>query len=312
MKDAALVIAEHNQTELHPATFSAVTAATQLTSNITLLIAGYDCQAVATQASHLQGVQKVLFTDAPFYANPTAEDLSSLVLSIVTHYTYIITPATAFGKNFLPRVAAMCDVAQISDVVKILSPNTFIRPIYAGNAYQTIESHDKCYVLTIRSTAFKPATLGHQTATIESLTPVAQNTQVAFVSEQQTSSARPDLSQARIIVAGGRGLQSKENFKFIEQLADKLGSAVGASRAAVDAGFISNDHQIGQTGKIVAPDLYIAIGISGAIQHIAGMKGSKVIVAINKDANAPIFQIADYGLVGDLFKIIPELCQALD
>ena len=230
---------------------------------------------------------------------------------IANDFHYILTPATTFGKNFLPRVAARLDVAQVSDVVKIVSKNVFVRPIYAGNAYQTVESHERIGVLTIRTTAFKAAVPVEQTAVLEVQEPIEPVKSVEFIRQMQSASERPDLTQARIVVAGGRGLQSKENFQLIEKLAEKLGAAIGASRAAVDAGFISNDYQIGQTGKIVAPDLYIAIGISGAIQHLAGMKESKIIVAINKDGNAPIFQIADYGLVGDLFEIIPEFCKEL-
>lgn len=307
----ALVIAEHDGKQLRSSTLSVLTAASELSSSITLLVAGYHCQDVAEQARHFNGVEKVIVSDAPFYERICAEDLTELVLKIANDFHYVLTSATTFGKNFLPRVAARLDVAQVSDVVKIISPNMFVRPIYAGNAYQTVESHERICVLTIRTTVFKAAVPVEQTAMLEVQEPIEPVKSVEFIRQMQSASERPDLTQARIVVAGGRGLQSKENFQLIEKLAEKLGAAIGASRAAVDAGFISNDYQVGQTGKIVAPDLYIAIGISGAIQHLAGMKESKVIVAINKDGNAPIFQIADYGLVGDLFEIIPEFCKEL-
>jgi electron transfer flavoprotein alpha subunit len=307
----ALIIAEHDGQHLKSSTRNVLTAATELSSHITLLVAGSHCQNVAEEVSHFNGVEKVLMADAPFYERISAEDLTELVLKIAHDFQYVLTPATTFGKNFLPRVAARLDVPQVSDVVKIISPNTFVRPIYAGNAYQTVELNESVYVLTIRTTAFKAATKGEQSAEIEVIEPAEHIKTVEFLRQEKSTSERPDLTQARIVVAGGRGLQSKENFQLIEKLAEKLGAAIGASRAAVDAGFISNDYQIGQTGKIVAPELYIAVGISGAIQHLAGMKDSKIIVAINKDGNAPIFQVADYGLVGDLFEVIPELCKEL-
>lgn len=307
-----LVIAEHDGHHLKPATLNVLTAAQQLASDITILVVGYQCQAVAEQASYFEQVKKVIWVDAPCYANPLAEDLAKIILEFANAFRYILAPATTFGKNFLPRVAALLDVAQISDVVEIISLDTFIRPIYAGNAYQTVQSKDPIGVLTIRTTAFKAATQTSESALIEPLDYAVSTDQVQFIRQTQTISKRPELAQARVVVAGGRGLQSKENFKLIEALADCLGAAIGASRAAVDAGFILNDCQIGQTGKVVAPELYIAVGISGAIQHLAGMKESKIIVAINKDANAPIFQVADFGLVGDLFKLIPDLCKELD
>jgi electron transfer flavoprotein alpha subunit len=291
----ALIIAEHDGQHLKSSTRSVLTAAAELCNDLVVLVAGHDCEKVALEASRFGGVKKVLLAQALFYQRISAEDLSDLVLKIVEDFQYVLTPATTFGKNFLPRVAARLDVAQVSDVVKIISPRTFVRPIYAGKAYQTVELNERIYVLTIRTTAFKAATLGEQNAEIEAIAPLEPIKTVKFIRHEQSVAKRPDLTQARVVVAGGRGLQSKENFQLIEQLADKLGAAIGASRAAVDAGFISNDYQVGQTGKIVAPELYIAIGISGAIQHLAGMKDSKIIVAINKDGNAPIFQVADYG-----------------
>lgn len=306
-----LIIAEHNGTQLNPAVLHVLTAAKQLSSEISLLVAGNNCQAVVEEASHLEGIKKVLFANAPFYEQSIAEDLAALTLKIAKDFQYILAPCTTFGKNFLPRVAAVLDVALISDVVEIIDSKTFVRPIYAGNAYQTIQTADPICVLTVRTTAFKLAMYKETVAPIETIAPAEHTEKVRFIQYINSVSKRPELTQAKIVVAGGRGLQNKENFELIEKLADCLGAAVGASRAAVDAGFISNDYQIGQTGKVVAPELYIAIGISGAIQHLAGMKDSKVIVAINKDSNAPIFQIADYGLVGDLFEIIPDLCREL-
>jgi electron transfer flavoprotein alpha subunit len=307
-----LVIAEHDGQHLKTATLNVLTAAKQLAAEITILVVGYECQAVAEQARHFEQVKKVIWVDAPGCANPLAEDLTQIILKLAADFRYILAPATTFGKNFLPRVAALLDVAQISDVVEIISSDTFVHPIYAGNAYQTVQSKDPIGVLTIRTTAFKPAVPTDESAPIESLDYLVPTKQVQFVRQTQTMSKRPELAQARVIVAGGRGLQSKENFALIEALADRLGAAIGASRAAVDAGFVLNDCQIGQTGKVVAPELYIAVGISGAIQHLAGMKDSKIIVAINKDPNAPIFQVADFGLVGDLFTLLPDLCKELD
>jgi electron transfer flavoprotein alpha subunit len=307
----ALIVAEHDGTHLSLATSHALSAAMQLSSEITILVAGYHCENIAQAASRLCGIEKVLLADAPFYSEISAEDLATLILKIAPPFRYILAASTVFGKNFLPRVAALLDVAQISDVVEIIDAHTFVRPIYAGNAYQTVQTDDPICVLTVRTTAFKLAEYAEQAAPIETIAPAEHTSSVTFIRHVTSVSKRPELTQAKIVVAGGRGLQSKENFQLVEQLADCLGAAVGASRAAVDAGFVSNDYQIGQTGKVVAPELYIAIGISGAIQHLAGMKDSKVIVAINKDANAPIFQVADYGLVGDLFEIIPEICSSI-
>lgn len=306
-----LVIAEHDNNNLKAATLNVITAASHLSSEITVLIAGHMCEKIVDQISHIEPVKKVIYVNAPCFLHPLAEDLAKIVLKIGNDFRYILAPSSTFGKNFLPRVAALLDVAQISDVSEIISPTTYVHPIYAGNAYQTVESKDSIGVMTIRTTAFKAAVFSDQTAPVENLDYTTPVNVVKFVDQVQNASKRPELTNASVVVAGGRGLQSKENFDLIEKLADCLGAAIGASRAAVDAGFISNDYQIGQTGKVVAPELYIAVGISGAIQHLAGMKDSKVIVAINKDSNAPIFQVADYGLVGDLFEIIPDLCEAL-
>jgi len=306
-----LIIAEHDNAQLKPATLSVITAATELTQKITILVAGSNCGSVAEQAAKVTGVTKILLADAPVYAHGMAENLASLIVSIAPQFSFILAPSTAFGKNVLPRVAALLDVAQISDVIRIISADTFVRPIYAGNAFATVQSTDSIKVMTIRTTAFPVASMAESNAPIELLETVfaAKNTQ--WLSQQQSASERPELTAASIVISGGRGLQSAENFHHLEKIADRLGAALGASRAAVDAGYAPNDWQVGQTGKIVAPKLYIAVGISGAIQHVAGMKDSKIIVAINKDPDAPIFQIADYGLVGDLFEILPELDKAL-
>lgn len=306
-----LVIAEHDGDILKAATLNVLTAASQLSSEITVLVVGHSCQSVVEQVRYYTPVKEVIQVNAPCLEHPLAEDLTSIILKVAKDYRYILAPSTTFGKNFLPRVAALLDVAQISDVVEIISPGIFLHPIYAGNAYQTVHSKDEIKVLTIRTTAFKAASKTDQAAPVTNMDYTTPANGVKFVEQMQNMSKRPELTHANVVVAGGRGLQSKDNFQLIEQLADCLGAAIGASRAAVDAGFISNDYQIGQTGKVVAPELYIAVGISGAIQHLAGMKDSKVIVAINKDSNAPIFQIADYGLVGDLFELIPEFCKAL-
>lgn len=310
---AVLVIAEHDNQELNTSTLSSLTAAEQLDKDISLLVAGYNCNSVAQAAAKYPSVKKVLLADDKAYQFFLAEHLAPLIASIANQFTHVITPATTFGKNILPRVGALIDSAPITDIIAIESHDTFIRPIYAGNALATVQSIDNIKLITIRTTSFPPATLDNNTATpIISVThPVHQQNGSTFIQYNATVSFRPELSTAKVVVSGGRGLQSAENFKLIEELADCLHGAIGASRAAVDAGYISNDHQVGQTGKIVAPNLYIAIGISGAIQHIAGMKDSKTIVAINKDPDAAIFDIADYGLVGDLFEIIPQLIKEL-
>jgi electron transfer flavoprotein alpha subunit len=307
---AILVIAEHDEGALKSGTLNAITAATQLGADVTVLVASDAGSAVAAEAAKVAGVTRVLAADAPHYGRPTAENMAALVLSIAGNYSHLLAPATNFGKNFMPRVAAKLDVAQISEISAVVSADTFVRPIYAGNALATVQSKDPIKVITVRSTAFDPAGAGGS-AQVEPLAAVADTGQSSVTGRNLTKSERPELAAARIIVSGGRGMGNGENFKLLEALADKLGAAVGASRAAVDAGFVPNDYQVGQTGKVVAPELYVAVGISGAIQHLAGMKDSKVIVAINKDAEAPIFQVADYGLVADLFQAVPELTSEL-
>ncbi len=303
---AILVIAEHDNQQLKPATLNTVNAASQLNQPISILVIGSDCQAVAEQASAVSGVDTVLVADNAAYQHQLAENTAKLIAELASDFDYVIAAGTTTGKNTLPRVAALLDVAQISDIVAVKSADTFVRPIYAGNALATIQSLDSKKVITVRTSAFDAAgTDGSATITPCGL--VHANAQSEFVSEELAVSERPELTAASVIISGGRGMGNGENFSLLEKVADKLGAAVGASRAAVDAGFVPNDMQVGQTGKIVAPDLYIAVGISGAIQHQAGMKDSKVIVAINKDEEAPIFQIADYGLVGDLFEVLPEL-----
>ncbi|WP_295007148.1 FAD-binding protein [uncultured Dechloromonas sp.] len=302
-----LVIAEHDNAALKAATLNTVAAAQKIGGDIHVLVAGSGCAAAAQQAAQLQGVATVKVADAAHYAAQTAENLTALVIANAAGYSHILAPATTFGKNLAPRVAALLDVAQISEISGVDSPDTFVRPIYAGNALATVKSADAVKVITVRSTAFDAVGTGGNAA-IESIAAAADTAQTQLQNRELTKSERPELGAAKIIVSGGRGLGSGENYhKLLEPLADKLGAALGASRAAVDAGFVPNDYQVGQTGKIVAPQLYIAVGISGAIQHLAGMKDSKVIVAINKDPDAPIFQIADYGLVGDLFEVVPQL-----
>ena len=307
-----LVIAEHDNAALKAATLNTVTAASQLGGDIAVLVAGHNCGAVAQAAAKVAGVKKVLHADAPHYANQLAENVAALVVGLAGGYSHILAPATAAGKNVLPRVAALLDVAQISDIIKVESPDTFVRPIYAGNVLATVQSKDPIKVITARGTAFPAAAAEGGSAAVETVAATADAGVSSFVGQQLTKSDRPELTAARIIVSGGRGMGNGENFKLLEAVADNLGAAVGASRAAVDAGFVPNDYQVGQTGKVVAPELYIAVGISGAIQHLAGMKDSKVIAAINKDEEAPIFQVADYGLVADLFAAMPEMAQELD
>ncbi|HTY03411.1 MAG TPA: FAD-binding protein [Rhodocyclaceae bacterium] len=308
---ATLVIAEHDNTSLKAATLNTVTAAARLGAEIHVLIAGHECGGVAQAAAQVAGVAKVLVADAPHYADQTAENIAALVHANAAGYAHILAPATSHGKNVLPRVAALLDVAQVSDVIAIESADVFVRPIYAGNALATVQSADPVKVITVRTTAFDAAAGGGSGA-VSAITAGPDLGQSKVVGREISKSARPELGAAKVIVSGGRGLVSGENYhKLLEPLADKLGAALGASRAAVDAGFVPNDYQVGQTGKIVAPQVYIAIGISGAIQHLAGMKDSKVIVAINKDPDAPIFQVADYGLVADLFQAVPELTAAI-
>ena len=305
-----LVIAEHDNLSLKASTANTVTAALQCGGTVHVLVAGHGCSAAAEAAARLTGVSSVLVAEAAYFADGLAENVAAQIESIATAYSHILAPATAYGKNILPRVAAKLDVAQISEITKVVAPDTFERPIYAGNAIATVQSMDSIKVITVRTTGFDAAASGGS-ATIEALTPVADMGISQFVSREVAKSDRPELTAAKIIVSGGRGMGSADSFKLLEPLADKLGAAMGASRAAVDAGYVPNDWQVGQTGKIVAPTLYIAVGISGAIQHLAGMKDSKTIVAINKDPEAPIFSVADYGIVGDLFEIVPQLVSEL-
>ena len=306
-----LVIAEHDNASLKPATLNAVAAAQAMGGDIDLLVAGGDCSAAATAAAAIPGVGKVLCADNPAYANQLAENLSLLIADVASAYDNVIAPATTSGKNIMPRVAALMDVAQISDIIAVDGPDTFKRPIYAGNVIATVQSSDVKKVITVRTTAFDAVADTGGAATVEAVDAVHDAGLSSFVSEEVAESDRPELTAASVVISGGRGMQNGDNFQLLEGIADKLGAAIGASRAAVDAGFVPNDYQVGQTGKIVAPDLYIAVGISGAIQHLAGMKDSKVIVAINKDEDAPIFQVADYGLVADLFTALPELEAAI-
>jgi electron transfer flavoprotein alpha subunit len=302
-----LVVAEHDNQVIKPATLNAVTAAAEIGGPIHVLVAGSNCASAAQAAAKIAGVERVRVADAAHYAHPLAENLAALVATLAEGYSHILAPATTTGKNFLPRVAALLDVAQVSDIVAVEAPDTFVRPIYAGNALATVQSADKIKVVSVRTTGFDAAPASGGCAAMDNVAPATDPALSRLVGQELTKSARPELTSARVIVSGGRGMGSGENFKILEALADKLNAAVGASRAAVDSGFVPNDYQVGQTGKVVAPELYIAVGISGAIQHLAGMKDSKVIVAINKDGEAPIFQVADYGLVADLFQAVPEL-----
>jgi electron transfer flavoprotein alpha subunit len=306
-----LVVAEHDNAGLRAATLNTVTAAQQIGGPVHILVAGGNCGGAAAAAARVPGVEKVRVADAPHYAHPLAESVAALVVALAEGYSHILAAATTTGKNFMPRVAALLDVAQVSDIVAVESADTFVRPIYAGNALATVQSGDKIKVITVRTTGFDAAPAQGGSAAVEQVNAAPDPGQARLLTQELTKSARPELTAARIIVSGGRGMGSGENFKILEALADKLGAAVGASRAAVDSGFVPNDYQVGQTGKVVAPELYIAVGISGAIQHLAGMKDSKVIVAINKDGEAPIFQVADYGLVADLFQAVPELTSKL-
>jgi electron transfer flavoprotein alpha subunit len=308
---AVLVLAEHDNQELVQATLHAVTAAKALDDAVDLLVAGQDCGPAAQAAAEVAGVTRVLQVEHAAYAEPVAEDLALLLQALARGYDAILAASTTHGKNVMPRLAALLDVAQLSDIVEVLAPDTFKRYIYAGNALATVQTSDRIKVITVRTTAFDPAPAEGGAAPIEPREPVAPAGLARFVGREVSGGERPELTSARIVVSGGRGMGSGENFKVIEELADVLGAAVGASRAAVDAGYVPNEYQVGQTGKIVAPDLYVAVGISGAIQHLAGMKDSKVIVAINKDEEAPIFQVADYGLVADLFTAVPALTDAL-
>ena len=319
---AILVLAEHDHRSISPATLNTCSAAKALAAltggDVAVLVAGENCGGAARDAAGIEGVTKVLQADDGAFAHPLAENLTELVLSVADGYGHILFPATTFGKNVAPRVAALLDVQQISDIIEITAPDTFVRPVYAGNALATVQSRDTVKVITVRTTAFEKAETGGEkaeagggAAEIEAIAARSGPALSRFISADLSVSERPELTSARIIISGGRGMGSADNFKLLEQIADHLNAAIGASRAAVDAGFVPNDYQVGQTGKIVAPELYIAVGISGAIQHLAGMKDSKVIVAINKDEEAPIFQVADYGIVGDLFKVLPELAAEL-
>ncbi|RDH80791.1 MAG: electron transfer flavoprotein subunit alpha [endosymbiont of Galathealinum brachiosum] len=306
-----LIIAEHDNTQLKAATLNTVSAAKKLDDELHILVAGENCNEVVKAASKIEGINKVLNADNANYAHALAENLALLVTKLAEDYTHIFTPATTTGKNFMPRVAALLDVAQISDIVAVESTDTFVRPIYAGNAMATVQSSDTIKLITVRGTAFDPVNSESGTAEVQTIESADNFARSHFDNHQLTVSERPELTSAQVVISGGRGMGNGENFALLENIADKLNGAIGASRAAVDAGYVPNDYQVGQTGKIVAPDLYIAVGISGAIQHLAGMKESKVIVAINKDEDAPIFQIADYGLVADLFEVLPELTDLL-
>lgn len=302
-----LVIAEHDHQSIKPVTLNVIGAAAKIGGDIHVLIAGHSCDGAAKAAANIAGVTKVIHADDPSLEHFLAENIAPIIVDLSKMYSHILAPATTFGKNILPRAAALCDSQQISDIISVESADTFKRPVYAGNAIATVKSSDAIKFITVRGTNFDSAPVSGGSAAIEKITAPASSTLSNFISSEVTKSERPELTAAKIVVSGGRGVGSAENFKIIEALADKLGAAVGASRAAVDAGYVPNDYQVGQTGKVVAPDLYIAVGISGAIQHLAGMKDSKVIVAINKDPDAPIFNVADYGLVADLFEVVPEL-----
>jgi len=304
-----LLLAEHDNGSLKAATLNIVTAATAIGGEVHMLVAGQNCRPAAEAAAKIPGIGKVLVADDAAYANFLAENVAPLIVKLVRDngYTHVLAPSTTSGKNIMPRVAALLDVMQISDISAVVSPDTFVRSIYAGNALATVQSKDPVKIITVRGTGFSAASAEGGDAAIATVTGAGSAGLSTFVGSELSKSERPELTSARIVISGGRGMQSGDNFHLLEKIADKLGAAVGARRAAVDAGFVPNDYQVGQTGKIVAPDLYIAVGISGAIQHLAGMKDSKVIVAINKDEEAPIFQVADYGLVGDLFKLVPEL-----
>lgn len=307
-----IVVAEHDNNALKTSTLNTVTAALQLGGDVSLLVAGSNSGAAATAAASIAGVAKALHADAPHYEHALAEELAPLVVACGAGASHILAPANTFGKNLLPRVAALLDVDMVSDIIKVESADTFVRPIYAGNAMARVRSKDKIKIISVRSTNFAAAATTGGPAVVESIDATPPVGLSAFLSQEGAETERPELSSAKVVISGGRGFGSGDNFKMLEDIADKLGAAIGASRAAVDAGYVLNDYQVGQTGKIVAPDLYIAVGISGAIQHLAGMKESKVIVAINKDEEAPIFEVADYGLVADLFQALPELSAALD
>ena len=309
---AVLLIAEHNNKELRPFTLNAATAASQIDADVHAVIIGQNSETAAKKLSELPIIKKVISIEAPHYENFTAENFAPAIVKLAGNYSHIVCSANTFGKNLMPRIAAHLDTSQVSDIIKVISPDTFLRPIYAGNAFATVKTNDAKKCITIRPTSFEPCESSGGTATIEKGEAGEEFSNTKFIKREEIKSDRPELGTARIVVSGGRGMQSGDNFKLITEVADKLGAAIGASRAAVDAGYISNDHQVGQTGKVVVPDLYIAIGISGAIQHLAGMKESKVIVAINKDGEAPIFSVADYGLEADLFEALPQFMAELN
>ena len=309
---SVLLIAEHNNKELRPFTLNAATAASQIDTDVHAVIIGHECGEAAKALSELELIKKVIQVEAPHYENFVAENFSPVIVKLSENYSHIISSANTFGKNLMPRIAAALDTSQISDITKVVSNDTFLRPIYAGNAFATVKSKDNKKCVTIRPTSFDPCESSGGSAPIEKAEAGEEFAQTKFIKREEIKSDRPELGTARVVVSGGRGMQSGDNFKLITSLADKLNAAIGASRAAVDAGYISNDHQVGQTGKVVVPDLYIAVGISGAIQHLAGMKESKVIVAINKDGEAPIFSVADYGLEADLFEALPQFLEELN
>ena len=309
---SVLVLAEHNNTELKTATLNAITAANELEKNIDVVVIGSSCDNITSKIANIPNIKKIISIDNSKYLNPIAEFIAPIIIDLAKNYSHIVAPASTFGKNVMPRVAAVLDVSQISDVIKIENENTFVRPIYAGNAFATVKSTDAKKCITIRPTSFEPCESSGGSAPIETADAGEEFSLTKFIKREEIKSDRPELGTARIVVSGGRGMQSGDNFKLITSIADKLNAAIGASRAAVDAGYISNDHQVGQTGKVVVPDLYIAVGISGAIQHLAGMKESKVIVAINKDGEAPIFSVADYGLEADLFEALPQFLEELN
>ena len=309
---SVLLIAEHNNKELRPFTLNAVTAASQIDSDLHVLVIGHNCSDVAKKISEMSEVKKVLHTEGSHYENFIAENFTPVIVKASENYSHIICSANTFGKNLMPRVAALLDTSQVSDIIKVVSADTFLRPIYAGNAFATVKSNDQKKCITIRPTSFEPCKTTGGSAEITKFNATEQSESSKFIKREETKSDRPELGTARIVISGGRGMQSGDNFKLISAIADKLNAAIGASRAAVDAGYIGNDHQVGQTGKVVVPDLYIAVGISGAIQHLAGMKESKIIVAINKDGEAPIFSVADYGLEADLFEALPQFLEELN
>ncbi|MEQ8586974.1 MAG: FAD-binding protein [Thalassobaculaceae bacterium] len=309
---STLVFFEHTNDAISPASLHAVTAATEIGGDVVALVAGSGCDGAAQAAAKVAGVSKVIKVDSAEYGHTLAENLAPLIAKLAEGHSHLLATATTVGKNIMPRVAALLDVAQVSDIVEVVDADTFVRPIYAGNALATVKSADATKVVTVRATNFDPAAAEGGSASVEDGSAEGDKGLSSFVGQELSKSDRPELTSAKVVISGGRGMQNGENFAMLEEIADKLGAAVGASRAAVDAGFVPNDYQVGQTGKVVAPELYIAVGISGAIQHLAGMKDSKVIVAINKDEEAPIFQVADYGLVADLFKAVPELSEALD